>query len=94
MHDPGEAERRHALQAFVENPSKLHQRSAPLADFHLNFFEPQFADESILNSTSSRDVECKWRGDIFRLQAQIASWCPAWEPKAEQLLTDVATQKP
>ena len=28
---------RHALQAFVGNPSRLHQRSAPLADFHLNF---------------------------------------------------------
>ena len=28
---------RHALQAFVGNPSWLHQRSAPLADFHLNF---------------------------------------------------------
>ena len=27
------------------------------------------------------------------MQAQIASWCPAWEPKAEHLLTDVAAQK-
>ena len=28
---------RHALRVFVENPSRLHQRSAPLSDFHLNF---------------------------------------------------------
>ena len=89
----------HPLQVFVENPSRLHQRSAPLADLHLNLFEPLSADDWILNDTFKdidhviKDVEHKWRGDIFWLQAQIASWCPAWEPKAEQLLTDVDAQK-
>ena len=29
---------------------------------------------------------------MLQLQAQIASWCPTWEPKAEELLTDVGTQ--
>ncbi len=29
---------RHALQVFAENASRLHQRSALLADFHLNCF--------------------------------------------------------
>ena len=42
---------------------------------------------------SSRTLNTSGWGDIFWLQAQIASWCPAWEPKAEQLLTDVDAQK-
>ena len=70
---------RHALQAFVENPSRLHQQSAPLADFHLNLFVPQFADKSIIDNAFQdighviKDVERKWRDDISQLQAQIAS---------------------
>ena len=61
-------------------------------------FEPQFGDKSIIDNTFQdidhviKDVERKWRGDILQLQAQIASWCPAWEPKAEELLTDVGAQ--
>ena len=89
---------RHALQAFVENPSRLHQQSAPLADWHLKVFETQFADKSIIDNTFQdidhviKDVERKWRGDILQLQAKVASSCPAWELKAEDLLTDVAAQ--
>ena len=80
------------------NPSRLHQRSPPLADFHLNFLEPRFADKSIIDNTFEdidhviKHVECMWRDDILQLQALVASLCPAWEPKREELMTDVVAR--
>ena len=56
------------------------------------------ADKSIIDNTFQdidhviKDVERKWRGDIFQLPAQIASWCPTWEPSVEGLLPDVGAR--
>ena len=41
---------------------------------------------------SSRTLNASGWGDIFQLQAQIASWCPTREPNAEQLLSDVGAR--
>ena len=89
---------RHALQGYVRNPSRLHPQSPPLAGFHLNFLEPRFADKSIIGNTLQdidhviKDIESKWRDDIMQLQAVTASWCPAWEQKAEELVSDVGAR--
>ena len=89
---------RNALQDFVENPSRLHPQSPALAGFHLNFLERHFADKSIIGNTlqdidhAIQDIESKWRDDIMQLQAVTASWCPIWEPKADDILADVGTR--
>ena len=83
---------RNALQDFVENPSRLHPQSPALAGFHLGFLERRFADKSIIGSTLRdidhviKNLESKWRDDIMQLQAVTTSWCPVWEPKADNLL--------
>ena len=75
-------------------PSRLYQQS----DFHLNFLEPCFADKSIIDNTLEdiahviKHAECMWRDDILQLQALVASWCPAWDQKAEELLSDVGAR--
>ena len=89
---------RHSLQDYVRSPSRLHPQSPPLAGFHLNFLEPRFAHKSIIGNTLQdidhviKDIESKWRDDIMQLQAVTASWCPAWEQKAEELLSDVGAR--
>jgi len=89
---------RYALQDYVRNPSRLHPQSPPLAGFHLNFLEPRFTDKSIIGNTLHdidhviMDIESKWRDDIMQLQAVTASWCPAWDQKAEELVSDVGAR--
>jgi hypothetical protein len=69
-----------------------------LVGFHLSFLEPRFTDKPIIGNTLHdighviMDIESKWRDDIMQLQAVTASWCPAWEQKAEELVSDVGAR--